>query len=263
MLKVAFMGDSITDWYNTSTGNSWPSLLLHRLAGPAEPQITIYDTSDPDPFPQDSRDKYLLHRETSGEYDFWNSAIGTQHTSQMAARFQDDIVSYKPDFCFILGGINDSIDMLAGIGTTTANLEGMVQSCLSNHITPVLCTLLPCTNSTDATKARMVELNEWIREFTVSGKIPLVDFAIALDPNRTGLLQAGDDSGDGIHPSLAGLNKMADCIDLTIFTAYGPSAKIWTRQSGSWKEVSFIKRRTGSRFLPYKIRQRASDNSWK
>ena len=59
-------------------------------------------------------------------------------------------------------------------------------------------------------------INEWIR---TSGKFDAVmDFdAVVRDPNNVTVIAAEFDSGDGLHPNVAGYNAIANSFPLDVF----------------------------------------------
>ena len=59
-------------------------------------------------------------------------------------------------------------------------------------------------------------VNRWIRNSNVFDSI--IDFDVAMcEPSHTGKLRAKYDAGDGLHPSFAGYQAMADAIDMQLF----------------------------------------------
>ena len=59
-------------------------------------------------------------------------------------------------------------------------------------------------------------VNRWIRNSNVFDSI--IDFDVAMcEPSHTGKLRAKYDVGDGLHPSFAGYQAMADAIDMQLF----------------------------------------------
>ena len=59
-------------------------------------------------------------------------------------------------------------------------------------------------------------VNRWIRNSNIFDSI--IDFDVAMcEPSHTGKLRAKYDVGDGLHPSFAGYQAMADAIDMQLF----------------------------------------------
>ena len=138
--------------------------------------------------------------------------ISGQTTSQMLGRFYADVIALHPAAVHILAGTND----IAGNGgpTTLENVENnirtMVELARVHRIRVILGTILPVARYSWRPEIEPVPsigaLNSWIRSYSKSHGIILVDYYAALDDGRHGL--APSDSGDGVHPSPAGYVKM-------------------------------------------------------
>jgi len=138
--------------------------------------------------------------------------ISGQTTSQMLGRFYADVIALHPATVHILAGTND----IAGNGgaTTLANIENniraMVELAQAHRIKVILGTVLPAARFYWRSDIEPVvpigELNDWIRRYSKSRGIVLVDYYAALDDGHHGL--APGDSADGVHPSPAGYVKM-------------------------------------------------------
>jgi len=59
-------------------------------------------------------------------------------------------------------------------------------------------------------------VNEWIRTAGEFDAVVDLDAAVR-DPTHPGRLRAGYDSGDHLHPNIAGHRAMADAFDLHLF----------------------------------------------
>ncbi|MDD5327419.1 MAG: GDSL-type esterase/lipase family protein [Phycisphaerae bacterium] len=84
-------------------------------------------------------------------YNYQNMGIGSQTTTQIAARFEADVVDLKPKIAVIEGGINDIRNLNASgitLSTFLANWTTMLDLCVSNDITPVVVKILPCSYGT-------------------------------------------------------------------------------------------------------------------
>ena len=82
-------------------------------------------------------------------------------------------------------------------------------------------TILPCRGDTfgffsPENERKRSEINRWIRE---SGEYDgIVDFDAAMrDPAQPDRLKPALDSGDHLHPSLAGYRAMAEAVPLSLF----------------------------------------------
>lgn len=80
-----------------------------------------------------------------------NSANAGWTTATMLGAFDDAVIAYKPNYCFIKGGTND-IHFADVYGLTPedtkANISAMVKKCKDNAIIPILCTLPPRSDYT-------------------------------------------------------------------------------------------------------------------
>jgi lysophospholipase L1-like esterase len=145
-----------------------------------------------------------------------NRGIGGQTTRQMLLRFQQDVVSLKPQIVVILGGTNDLAygGDLEHIQAIEMNIESMVDIAEAHHIRPVLGTILPVDESHEPKlpiiKLRpniaIAQLNLWLRRFSASKNLPLVDFASAVSSQNEGM--RSDFTDDGLHPNAAGYRAM-------------------------------------------------------
>jgi lysophospholipase L1-like esterase len=113
----------------------------------------------------------------------------------------------------LLEGINDlgfSPDVPAQ--AVIDGLEAAVRVLKSSHLNVLVGTLTPAGGR--AEEARRQAINEYIRSHGIGDGF--IDFDRALrDPANASLLAAAHDSGDGLHPSPAGYQRMAAEVDLT------------------------------------------------
>jgi lysophospholipase L1-like esterase len=221
---VVALGDSITDGYggepHASADNPagerenpvgvglnqrWPDDLARRLIAAGRPlsvlnagisgnRILVGATSDGAP---------LLA--VSGP-----SALNRVSTDVLAQSGVSDLI--------VLEGINDLADRPAASATSViAGLTQLVNRIEAAGLSVQLGTLTPVGGSVDGTtaiEAARDQVNAWIRHQTLSDGI--VDFDRAVrDPADPQQLLPADDSGDGLHPSPAGYQAMADAIDLS------------------------------------------------
>jgi lysophospholipase L1-like esterase len=168
-VDIVFLGDSITEFWKTSS----PAFF-----GPG-----------------------LLDRGISG-----------QVSGQMVLRFQADVVALHPKVVHILAGTNDAA---GNSGPQRAvdvenNLRTMVELAGVHHIRVVLGTIPPADHffwqkGLDP-RARIAEVNAWIRTYAKAKRVGLVDYHAALaTPNGA---FSEDLSNDGVHPNQAGYAVM-------------------------------------------------------
>lgn len=181
--RIVFMGNSITE--------GWLQL-------------------DPDFF----KDKPYINRGISG-----------QTTPQMLVRFRQDVVNLKPKVVVILAGTNDiagntgpsTLEMIAD------NIASMVEIARANNIKVILCSVLPAYDYpwkpglNPANK--IVELNKWIKDYSIKNEIAYADYFSAMADERSGLKK--EYSEDGVHPNLRGYKVMAPIIENVIKRVIG------------------------------------------
>lgn len=198
---VAF-GDSITDgaWVPNNTNERWPDDLAVRLhSNPATAHLSV------------------LNEGIGG-----NCVQATCAGPNALARFDRDVLAQPGvKFLMILESIND-------IGDTynpnlTENLEqGLSQLVARAHehgIKVLGATLTPYQGagyySENGEKVRE-QVNAWIRSSGVFDGV--VDFDKAVrNPDKPLCFKPVYDSGDHLHPNVAGYKAMADAIDLSFF----------------------------------------------
>jgi lysophospholipase L1-like esterase len=182
--RVVFMGDSITDFWGRRGGTFFP------------------------------------------EKPYINRGISGQVTAQMLLRFHRDVVQLKPRAVVILAGTND---IGGNLGPTTNeqiadNLMAMVEMARGNNIKVVLSTLTPvCDYHQPQTQtrppARIVALNQWIREYAAKNGVTLLDYYPAMIDEQQMLRK--ELTGDGLHPNGAGYDVMMPLAAKAIASALG------------------------------------------
>jgi lysophospholipase L1-like esterase len=171
--RVVFMGDSITDFWRLN--------------------------------------EYFTGRE------YINRGISGQITGEILGRMKADVIDLHPKAMLILAGTND-ISRGIAVKTIEDNLSMIGDLCQANGIKPVFASITPTSDYHKAenprfemTKTRpiatIVEVNNWLREYTRSHHYVYVDYYNALlDTN--GVLGA-DLADDGLHPNAKGYRIMA------------------------------------------------------
>ncbi len=201
---VAF-GDSITDGYKTPTSAyaRWPDDLARRLAAAGHP-MGVVDAG------------IGGNRVLTDVPNAWQGISAVK-------RFAHDALDQPGVRTVILmEGIND-IGNDAGEGgaplTADALIAGYRNLIAQAHHAGVRIvggTMLPdkgASYHTDAHEAIRQACNQWIRD---SGAFDgVVDFDRAMqDPSDPSALRADYDSGDHLHPNAAGMQAMANAVDL-------------------------------------------------
>ncbi|MBY8879657.1 SGNH/GDSL hydrolase family protein [Actinacidiphila acidipaludis] len=200
---VAF-GDSITDGYNTPTGayRRWPDDLARRLAGTRPMGVVDAGIGG--------------NRVLTDVPNIWQGVSATK-------RFAHDALG-QPGVrdVILLEGINDiGNNARPGGGPLTAQdlIDGYRTLIGQAHAAGVRIiggTLLPDRGNgyySDSAEALRQSVNTWIRTGGAFDGVVDFDQAVA-DPTDPTSLDPRYDSGDHLHPNAAGMQAMADAVDL-------------------------------------------------
>jgi lysophospholipase L1-like esterase len=135
-----------------------------------------------------------------------NEGKGGAVTSQMLARFDNDVVSFFPNNVIIEGGVND---LNTGCNATSVetNLNAMISRATEVGIHVYLCTVTPVNGLNATQNAQRNVTNAWI--WARSG-ITVVDLS-ALEGPTADYVPAYN-YGDGIHPNAAGAGVIANAV---------------------------------------------------
>lgn len=209
---IVTFGDSITDGFGVGPDRNerWPDVLAERLQADAK-----------------LRHLSVLNHGIGGNR-LLNDSLGPNGL----ARFERDVLGQTSvRYVIILEGVND-------LGTSTqdgpippeararltADMIGayrqMVVRARARGIKVIGATVLPFAGSfykpTAASEADRQTLNAWIR---APGNFDaVIDFdAVMRDPAQPDRLKPALDSGDHLHPSLAGYRAMAKAVPLSLF----------------------------------------------
>jgi len=143
-----------------------------------------------------------------------NRGISGQTTSQILLRFREDVIDLHPKVVLILAGTNDLAENTGPVtlAQVEGNLESMAQLGRANHISVVLCSLLPTVHywwhpQLPNPAARIAALNQWLAAYAAREHYAYVNYYAAMK-DSTGALRH-DLSPDGVHPSPAGYAVMA------------------------------------------------------
>jgi lysophospholipase L1-like esterase len=154
----------------------------------------------------------------------WNTGVAGNTSTQLLARFDTDVIAKAPKVVHILIGTNDAGNSFT-IATSAANIRAMVAKCRAVGARVILGTIPP-TASTSPTdrKARVIALNQWICRYAIQQRLELADYYRALVDPATGAYLSGYDSGDGVHPTAAGIGVMG--AELAASLSRIPSASV-------------------------------------
>jgi lysophospholipase L1-like esterase len=150
------------------------------------------------------------------ENNFLNKGISGQTSAEMLLRFNEDVVSFKPEFVVILSGTND---IAGNRGYTTLkqienNIKHMCELATQNNIKVMLCSVLPVLNYKWAPNVEPVEkiiaLNKWIKQYCIKYNIFHVEFYDQLVDADFSFNKKYTE--DGVHPNAYGYDKMKPII---------------------------------------------------
>ena len=153
-----------------------------------------------------------------------NRGIGGQTTPQMLVRFRPDVIDLHPEVVVILAGTNDIAGNTGPMRNEDieANYESFTELARANGIRVVYSSILPVHNYTDRAKdffaqrpqKRILELNNWLKDYCAKNKIVYLDYFSAL-VDEQGMLKK-DLAEDGLHPNAAGYKIMAPLAEAAI-----------------------------------------------
>jgi lysophospholipase L1-like esterase len=148
-----------------------------------------------------------------------NQGMGSQTTTQIAARFTTDVVNLKPTYVLINAGVND----ISGGGskaTFLANWTTMLNACQSNGFIALALLILPWTNGTTV---QMQARDDW-NSSLVTLVATYTGFRSMDASSLVGVFRAGGDvgnlwdirsdcaAGDGVHYNGTGYARIGDVV---------------------------------------------------
>ncbi len=155
----------------------------------------------------------LIREET--DYDVINKGVNGDTAQGMLYRFQQDVISKKPDYMMLLTGSNDFISGLTSPRRCMDLVEEMCGMCRKSGITPILLTPILCDGEramTEWVPADYVTAIKHLKTFSglLKEYVEENDDCILIDLQEAYL--DFDDFVDGIHPTAAGHRFIADYI---------------------------------------------------
>ncbi|MFF2922390.1 SGNH/GDSL hydrolase family protein [Streptomyces celluloflavus] len=208
---VAF-GDSITEGgaIPDEVNLRWPDILARWLAGGARP----------------GRGLSVVNAGIGGNRLLSDAGTAVEGRINLGvnaeARFARDVLDRPAvSAAIVLLGTNDlgsDSGVHPGSGLTSGELiAGLASLANRAHAAGIALhagTITPNTKLTPAAERIRVTVNRWIR--TGHAFDSVIDFDAALrDPAAPQRLLPGYDSGDGVHPNIAGMRTMAQTVDLS------------------------------------------------
>lgn len=218
---VAAFGDSLTDGYEggpsplapnrepIEADGAYPDVLQRRLIlAERSPGLSVIDAG------------------ITGNRVLADGAIPIQGPRALDRFHADALDQAGVTDVIVLAGINDigarsadATQVIAGLRALVAQARAAGKRVLLGTLTPAAGALAEGYGDAAAEAARQ-RVNRWIRTGRAADGV--VDFDAALrDPGDPSRLRAAFDSGDHLHPNLAGYRAMADAIDLALLRGTG------------------------------------------
>ena len=143
-----------------------------------------------------------------------NRGVSGERVDQVLKRFKRDVVDVRADRVLVLAGVND-IYQGYRVEWIKRHLIKIYDEADIAGIPVMALTILPYNLTGPHDQARIVEVNQWIQDYTVQKGYGFCDtYQAVVDPNRPGRLIG---TRDGIHPDLAVYRKMgkavSECLD--------------------------------------------------
>ncbi|SHI76560.1 Lysophospholipase L1 [Mesonia phycicola] len=142
--------------------------------------------------------------------------IKGQTSSQMLLRFRQDVVELRPKAVVILAGINDIAENTGPITVKNiyGNIISMVQLAQANHISVILCSVLPAAtipwNAKINPIEKIIHLNNLLSNYARENRLPYVDYYKVMVTETFSLPSAYTE--DGVHLTIAGYKKMENLL---------------------------------------------------
>lgn len=142
--------------------------------------------------------------------------ISGQTTSQMLARFRQDVIALQPGTVVILAGTNDlarnqgyiSVEHIAD------NIISMCELARLHRIRVILCSVLPAYDygwrKGLQPADQIIRLNQLLKAYAEENGLAYVDFHTAMKDERNGLPKHLAE--DGVHPTLEGYRMMEEML---------------------------------------------------
>ena len=182
-MKIVCIGDSLTYGFGIGRNKTWPYLSEKKLG-----------------------------------IEIINEGISGDTSGGMVSRFNNSVLSQKPDVVLIMGGTNDLIAG-ADVGIVKANIMSMVHQSLNKFIEPIvgIPTKIDLINVRDDWAAftdykrvsmQLEEYREWINKFSKTFNIKIIDFYLEIENMCNDKIN--ELYIDGLHLNEQGQIVMAD-----------------------------------------------------
>ena len=128
----------------------------------------------------------------------------------MLARLQTEVLTQKPDYVFVLGGINDVL-ITGSDDAARSAMMAMIHQCVREGVKPILgIPYIPATIPEylrpiceGSWRAVLEGYCEWLRKLGKSLHLRMIDFSQVIDESLL---------SDGLHPSKKGYAAMAELV---------------------------------------------------
>ncbi len=153
-----------------------------------------------------------------------NAGVSGQNITDIADRFQRDVLNYAPDLVQIQGGINDIQGATTATNSTVlatikAKYKEMIDAAIAAGVIPLVCTITPL-DSTASTytlpRAQLVlRANQYLRQLAdfYARKMVLFDmYAVCADPTDATGDWRTNYSTDGVHPTATACQACANAL---------------------------------------------------
>ena len=147
--------------------------------------------------------------------------ISGQVSSQMLARFRQDVINLSPSAVVINCGTNDIAENNGPYDEdiTMDNIMSMTELALSHGIKVMLSSVLPCDSfgwnpSVKNVKGKISRLNERIHQYALSRNLIFIDYHTRMRNADGGMFK--DYSEDGVHPNSEGYNAMEATLSIML-----------------------------------------------
>ena len=147
--------------------------------------------------------------------------IGGQFSSQMLARFRQDVINLAPRIVVINCGTNDIAENNGPYDEdiTMDNIKSMTELAMAHGIQVILSSVLPCDRfcwnpSVKNVVGKIRSLNMRIADYAASLNLPYIDYFSKLATGDNAL--RADCTEDGVHPNATGYYLMEQALIETL-----------------------------------------------
>ncbi|WP_345770092.1 SGNH/GDSL hydrolase family protein, partial [Streptomyces sp. M10] len=207
--SVVVLGDSITEGVGTTEGANkrWTDALARRLRD--QDRVPRYGVLN---------QGISANRVLSDRYPGDGVSNDTGGVSALNRLDRDLLSQTSVRTVVLFEGIND-VRWGARADEVVSGLRQLAERARARGVRAVVTTLAPCegeSRCTPAVDAERTEINRALRADRDSFDAVLDFDRVLRDPDRPARMLPAYDSGDHLHPGEAGLQALADAVDLTV-----------------------------------------------